>query len=166
MPIRTRLNVLETFREHLQHKSRSKRELDRQNECRDRLKDYIIANGEEDENGSFWVDLEEPVPFKVGKKTVEYTALKAQRSLTPSVPTPQPAEAEALLREKGFWLSPAQEKVIRDLAVAVPYATITVDVDPDAVTKLLFNGSITDEEYEATLPVQLENFSFIPCETK
>jgi hypothetical protein len=161
-----RSNLLETFREHLQHKSRAAREKIRQDELRDVLKDYVLAHGEEDESGSFWLDLAESVTVKVGKKVYEYTTLKAQRSLTPAQPTPQPEEAEALLRKKNLWLTEAQEKVIRDLAIAVPYAIISVDVDPDAVTGLLFKGLITDKEYEATLPEQTENFSFVPAETK
>lgn len=162
-----RLNVLETFREWTQHKARADRETERQNVLRDRLKEYILAHGEVDSNKSRYIDLPEPVLVKDGKgKVSRFVTIKAQRSLTPANPVPQPEEAEALLREKNLWLTPQQEKIIRDLAVAVPYAIISVDVDPDAVTRLLFNGLITDKEYEATLPEQRENFSFIPVEEK
>lgn len=163
-------NLLRTFTEWVGLKGNVAFETDRMNTLRDRTKEYVMKNGEEDENGSFWVELPEPVEHKVtdknGKlKTYLYTHIKAQRSLTPATPLPVPEKAEALLRKKKLWLTPEQEKQIRDLAVALPYAFVSVSVDVDAVTGLVFRGLITDKEYEATLAAQTENFSFVPTES-
>lgn len=158
-------NFLSTFKRWVSLKGTNESGKVQQDKWRDQLKDWVQAHGEKDENGSFWVTLPEIVTYEnPAGKVFKYAFLKAQRSLSPSVPQPDPEAAEALLRKKGLWLTPAQEKAIRDLSVAVPYALISVNVDTDAFTGLVFRKLITDKEYESTLVEQTENFAFVPAE--
>jgi len=137
-----------------------------QNKWRDQLKDWIKDNGEEDDKGSFWVTLPEIVTYEnPAGKVFKYALLKAQRSLSPAVPQPDPDKAEALLRKKKLWLTEAQENELRALAVRYPQLSINWDIDLDYVTSLVFKKVISDKEYEATLVEQTENFSFVPAES-
>ena len=133
---------------------------------KDRLKDALAEVGEEDDAGHKWFDLPEPVEFKDHTgKVFQYVSLKRERRLTPARPTPDPDKSEALLRKKGLWLTDAQEKMIRDLQVALPNVTISVDVDVDAVASLYYKDVLTEKEYDALLVPQKESFAFIPSES-
>ena len=123
-------------------------------------------HGEEDEKGNLFFTLPESVALTDHKgKRFVFSVLKAQRSLSPAVPTADPDKVEVLLKKKGLWLNEEQQKVIQDLRLALRFVDISIDVSPDAAADLLFNDLITDREFEATLVEQKENFSFIPLES-
>jgi hypothetical protein len=128
------------------------------------LLDDIAATGEPDENGHVWIDLPAPVEFTDAKgRTVTYTSLKRELRKTPANPLPDPDKAEELLIEKDLWLTPKQEKTIRDLQVVLKFARIEVTVDVDAVAAAYFQGLISDDEYEEILTPVKETFAFQPA---
>lgn len=139
---------------------------ERQGDLRDRLIDEVALQGEPDDKGHSWYELPEPVEFTdhLGKKFV-FTALKRERHLSPASPTPDPAKAKALLKKENLWLTEAQEKQIKNLRIACPYAVITVDVDGDAVANAYFKDIITEKQYDSVLRDQEESFQFRPCES-
>jgi hypothetical protein len=131
------------------------------------LKDAVMELGYEDENGSYIYDLPKAVEFQDENGNVlVYTALKAQRSLTPASPVPDPEMAEALLRKKGMWLSEVQEEQIRQLQMLAPLVTIHVEVDVDAVSAAYLKGVLTEKEYDSILQEQTERFSFVTLQDK
>lgn len=162
----TRDSIVNWFTNWLVAKDEAAQLGERQQTLRDRLIDEVDIQGERDDKGNTWFTLPEPVEFvdRKGKKFI-YTDLKRERHLSPSTPTPDPDKAEALLRKQGLWLTPAQEKAIKDLRIACPYAVITVDVDTDAVATAYFKDIITEKQYTSTLREQKESFQFRPSES-
>ena len=158
--------IVSWFKQYLVTNDDAKQITARATELKDRLKDALAEVGEEDDAGHKWFDLPEPVEFKDHTgKVFQYVSLKRERRLTPARPTPDPDKSEALLRKKGLWLTDAQEKMIRDLQVALPNVTISVDVDVDAVASLYYKDVLTEKEYDALLVPQKESFAFIPSES-
>jgi hypothetical protein len=136
-----------------------------QEETRIDLLDAVLQFGEEDDKGNVFYDLDEVAEFKDRNgKTFRYDSLKREKYFVPAQPLPDPELAEALLRKKKLWLTAAQEKFIKDLAVTFPYGSVTVDIDPDAVGKALIAGLITEKEYVSILAPQAERYRFIPQE--
>jgi hypothetical protein len=128
------------------------------------LLDDIEAEGVPDESGHVWFDLPEAVEWTDSKgRTVTYTSLKRELRKSPANPLPDPDDAEELLRQKGLWLTPKQEKTIKDLQVVLKFARIEVTVDVDAVAAAYFQGLITDDEYEEILTPVKEIFAFQPA---
>lgn len=152
------------FKQWLEVKDENEILTDRQGTLRDRIVDAVQADGEVDENGNVWYQLPSPISFTNHKgETKVFSSLKAERHLRPAQPLPQPDLAEGLLRKEGLWLSDAQEKAIRQIQATCPYATITVDVDVDALAGAYFKGLVTEADYEATLTEQKESFQFRPA---
>ena len=155
-----------TFSEWLTIKDEGSQLTERQGVLRDRILDTVSEVGEEDDKGNVWIDLPTPITFTDHKgKTFVYSVLKKERHLIPANPLPEADLAEDLLREKGLWLTDAQEKKIRDIQTACPYTTITVEVDVDAVAGAYFKNLISEEEYAALLRPQKESFQFRPSES-
>jgi hypothetical protein len=133
----------------------------RSKDLRDRILQVVETSGYEDDKGSRFLDLTQPVEFKdhEGNVTV-FKVLKKERHLSPASPLPEPAKAEALLRTLKLWIKPAQEKTIKEIALANPYIKVSITVDPDAVAQAYFKGLITEEDYDAILVEQRESFQF------
>jgi hypothetical protein len=164
-PASPKTSITNWFRQWLDIRDTVDQLGERTDTLRLRILDTLTEAGDEDEKGNFWIDLTEPVEFKDHKgKVFQYTKLKKERHLRPAQPTADPEKAEALLRKKNLYLTAAQEKVIRDLRIACPYVTISVDIDPDAVAQLWFKDIINEREYESTLVEQKESFQFRPSE--
>lgn len=137
---------------------------DRQDLLRDEIMVSINTIGELDEKGNTWVDID-PLPFQDHSgKVFKYLHLKAEKHVTPAVPTPDPDKAQALLKKKKLWLTKEQQKAIQDLQIACPFVSITVDVDTNAFARLLFTEKISDAEYESTLIEQKVSYQFRPSE--
>lgn len=133
-------------------------------ELRIGLLDDIEATGEKDEAGHVWIDLPAPIEWTDAKgRTVTYTSLKRELRKTPANPLPDPDKAEELLIEKDLWLTPKQEKTIKDLQVGLKFVRIEVTVDVDAVAAAYFQGIISEEEYEDILTPVKETFAFQPA---
>lgn len=159
-------SIVTWFKQFLVVQNDAKQKADRAEQLKTRLKNGLAEVGEEDDKGHRWFDLPTPVEFKDFKgKVFKYTSLKRERRLTPAQPTPDPDKAEALLKEKGLWLTKAQEKTIRDLQTALPNVSISVEVDVDAVAALYYKDVLTEEEYDSILVEQRESFAFIPSES-
>lgn len=162
----TSTDVVSWFRQYLPTNDQAVQIKARAEDLKGRMKDALATLGDEDEKGSRWLDLPEAVEFTDHKgKTFVYTVLKRERRITPAQPTPDPEKAEQLLRAKKLWLTAAQEKIIRDLQIALPNVTISVDVDIDAVAGLYYKDVISEDEYDALLVEQKESFAFIPSES-
>lgn len=158
-----RTSVSSLFKNWLGVKDEAAQLTTRQTELRDSLLGIVAERGESDENGSAFIDLPEPIEFLDFKgNTVVYGGIKRERYVTPAQPTPDPELAEDLLRERKLWLTKAQEKVIRDLNIALPYVSITVEVDVDAIAGGYFQDVFTEDEYADILVPQKENFRFVP----
>lgn len=162
---RTTASPLSSFTEWLQIRDEAENLSDRQETLRQRILKWLAEKGEEDDKGSSYYELPQPLKFtdRFGKVFL-YKRLKRERHLTPADPPPDPELAEALLRKKKLWLTPAQEKQIRELQLALPYARLSLAVDPDAVAILFFKDIITEKEYEGILKKQTESFQFKPSE--
>ena len=138
---------------------------DRQGDFRDDLVEAVQQFGAKDGEGHYFYELPSPVEFPDHNgRTFKYVTLKAERHLTPSQPTPDPEKAEALLKSKGLWISPQDQKILRDLRTRNPVVSIEVEIDPDAVAKLWYQDELTDAEYEGTLREQKETYQFRPQE--
>jgi len=129
------------------------------------LKEICTQHGEPDEKGSYFLYFPRPLAFTdhTGKRFL-FTAMKAERHLTPANPTPDPVLAEALLRKVGCWLTQAQQETLDAIAQANPYVRITVAVEPDALAMAVFRNIITERSYRRTLRPQQESFQFRRCE--
>lgn len=164
------------FREWLTVRDLAAQAGEQQTELRGDLKDQtglvsiIKSQGVKDDEGHYWLDLPEPVEFedhpvgtKPGKVHV-YTTLKLERHLTPSKRTPDHKKAEVLLKKKKLWLTKAQLETLAAIQDACPAVTISFDLDPEYVAKLVFADRITDDEYESVLVEQKESYQFRPSE--
>lgn len=167
--------LTEAFTEWLNMKRQSDVSTQRKDQLRDAMMVVLERSGEEDEKGSLYIDLPEPVeyiePGKPGKdgrpgaaKIHQYTSLKRQKALRPAEPTPDPDLALELLKEKGLWLTAKQQKALQELQLSCPYARVEIEVSPDAVAELYYKELITEEEYDSILVEQKVVWSFIPCE--
>jgi hypothetical protein len=141
---------------------------ERADTLKDRIKEELPTSAQTytDEKGSIWYDLPgSGITFKDRKgKVYKYIAMKLQRSLTPASPLPIPEKAIAVLKKHKLWLTPEQEKVIKDLQIACPFAVVSVDLDATSFASAVFKNLITDREYQGTLQPQKESFSFITVE--
>jgi hypothetical protein len=111
----------------------------RMNKMRDEISTYVEANGYQDDNGSFLLDL--PDPVEVGGKT--YTAIKRQRKVSTFF---KEDDATALLERKGL-LEQAQ--------------STTVYLDQDKVHVLNQQGLLTDAEIDSMFGTS-ESYAFTP----
>jgi len=138
---------------------------DRVGALRDELREVCLSQGVEDETGSFILDLPDAVPFSdhEGRKKI-YRFLKCERRLTPSVPTPNPEKAVELLKAKGLWLTPTQERQVQKLAASNSFIHINIEIDRDQLARAIFDDTITEQEYEDILDPQRETFAFVPKE--
>ena len=133
---------------------------------RDDMREALQSLGAQDDTGSFFWQFRAPEVVTEGRKTHVYTGLKCERRLVPANPTPDPELAEDLLRDKGLWMSPEQEKMLEALRISCPNVTFVVEPDVDAVSALYLKKTISEEEYEATLVDQQEQWAFVPQEEK
>ncbi len=158
-------SVAGTFKQWLGVRDQKDQLTAEQDELRLKLLDRVLKSGHKDDNGHYWIDLDEPIEFTDFKgKTKIFSRLKNQLSLVPARPQPDPDLAEALLKKKGLWITPEQEKLIRRLRSTLSLFDITVELNPDRFSDLVFTKEISDKEYESTLQEQTEKVSFIPVE--
>lgn len=127
----------------------------------------VMELGEQDDKGSYFVDLAKPYEFQDEKgNVVVYTGIKAQRSLKPSRPTPDPELAETLLRKKGLWLNDGQMEMINQLRLAARFVRIEIEVDTEMVAQAYTDKILSADEYDSILMEQTENFAFVPLQDK
>lgn len=139
----------------------------RQDELKTRLMSILAEFGEEDDKGNLFIDFTEPVEVTdIGNKVFRYLGIKRERRLTPAAPLADQKKALELLRAKRLWMSASQERSLRELQLACRFASIRVEVDVEAVAKALFEGLISDKEYQSVLQEQREVFAFKPLEEK
>lgn len=126
----------------------------------------IMELGEEIDGGHLVWNFRTPVEYTEGKATHVYTGLKAEKRLVPATPTPDPDLAEELLRKKDLWMTPDQERMLDALRLSCPNVTFTAEPDIDAVSALYIKKTLTEKEYQATLPEQSVQWAFVPQEVK
>jgi hypothetical protein len=159
-PLQPRSNVANWFRQFLTANDQIEVLEERCDTLRKRLLEAVVAKGHESE-GHYFLELTEPVEFKShdGEVTI-YRTLKRERHLIPAVQLPDPEKSVALLKKLKLWIKPAQEKILEEIGLSNPYIRINVTVDADAVAQAYYKELISEEEYDALLPPQKEQFQF------
>jgi hypothetical protein len=155
-----RRNVVSIVRQFITTRDEIAQVTDRKEELRKRLLETVEEVGRQDADGHFWLQLPEPIEFKDYKGKVHiFDRVKRQRALVPANPRPDPEEAEKLLRKKGLWLSEEDEKRIARLRRTNRLFKVEVTLDTEAFSDLVFEGKISDKEYQRTLQEQTEQWS-------
>lgn len=141
----------------------------RKDSLRDTLKAEITAQGDPDEKGSMWLDLDEPVTAPDGKT---YVALKNTKRVSQTL---NEAKAEALLKAKGL-TDECTNLLIRvtDHAKAVAALQkaglldaegLVIDkvLDEEAILAAHYTGKLTQDEVDGIFDTKVV-FAFNPVE--
>lgn len=133
-------SVTERLRQFIVLKLQTEALGDRLGDLKKDLSDYVESAGYQDDNGHFWLELDEPVEVEGYSKTV--TKLKRQKNTSAPL---NPDEAQRVLSKKGLWEECSEQ-------IRVP--------DEDAINRAYFEGKLSKADIKAIFP-EKSHYSFI-----